>query len=324
MTNSLSPGRWVLTDEQIAVAAALTDGDLDGHPGVELLSRAIELEDGQIPVSLAAAVRLLSTATRMIGATVARPGSGGVLTISVLSDDQAGPFSLRGGVSNDAIQLELLPTDTALLVTLDHLLDLTAFAETELRSEPIELSANGWMGLLAAADSLRRAALTADLQRSGPLANVQVLAASLRAELELGLSTTDDRWAVTAAALVAPPPIDAVSFDAEAAVAELAAVGLVEGSPTAFSAGGSELAATLGQLVAIGALEESTDAGEQRVPVGMLTTLVSPTDRWIGVWLAGPEGLRIRLYRSNRALALRLLSDLITAPTDPTGGALVT
>lgn len=314
MTTSLSPGRWVLTDEQVAVAAALADGGPDGHPGAELLDVVVELEDGRLPASLAAALRLLSTATRMLVATVARPGSGEVVTVSGLSEDRAGPFSLRSGLSDEAIQLELSPTDTTVLVTLDHLLDLTAFAETELRTEPIELSANGWMGLLAAADSLREAALTADLQRSGPLANVQVLSGSLRAELDWGLSTTDDRWAVTAAALVAPPPIDAASFDEEAAVVELTAAGLVEGSPAAFSALGSELAQMLGQLVTFGALDLNLVAGERRVPVGRLTTLVSPTDRWVGVWLAGATGLRIRLYRANRALALRLLNDLITAP----------
>ncbi len=167
------------------------------------------------------------------------------------------------------------------------------------------------------ADSLRDDSAGSRSEALGPLTNVQILAGSLRAELERGLSTTDDRWAVAAAALVAPPPVAADGFDAEAAVAELTAVGLVEGSPRSFSTVGSQLAVTLGQLVTIGALDVNAVAGERRIPVGMLTTLVSPTDRWVGVWLAGPEGLRIRLYRANRALALRLLSDLITAPIDP-------
>lgn len=313
MTTSLSLGRWVLTEEQAATAVALAAGE---RADAGLLSSAVELEDGRLPPSLEAAVGLLSAATRMIVTIVGRPGSGQILTVSTLSEGRHGPFSLRATAPNGALQLELLPTDTALLVTLDQLMELTTFAETELLTEPIELSANAWMGLLSAADSLRDAALNADLQRSGPLANVQVTPDSLRAELERGLASTDDRWAVTAATLVAPPPIDPAGFDADAAVAELTAAGLVEGRPAAFSALGSELARTLGQLVAMGSLSLNLVDGERRLPVGQLTTIVSPMDRWVGVWLSGTDGLRVRLYRANRSLAIRLLRETITAPID--------
>ena len=194
----------------------------------------------------------------------------------------------------------------------DEVLDLTTFPG-QPEGDLVELGADAWAALVAAADVDREHHLRADLSRDGNPPPVTLGAAQLDGALDMGLDRADSRWAVTALGVVNAVDLRESTGRMAAGLDELARAGLVApaGVGFGFTVKGAAIVEALVNAVRVGSITPALVDGERRVRLGELTVIRSPLVLLLGIWNGLGEEPKITLIQPDASSAVQYIAELM-------------
>jgi hypothetical protein len=231
--------------------------------------------------------------------------------VSLLQGTSENPVIIQGR-HEQGWDLILLPTVAQAIVMVDDLLSLTRLP-SQVGSEAVELDLPGYVAILAAADAIQSARLTARASRSrvpSPTLTTQLLVE----QLEKGLASLDTRWAVTAARLTAPVDLGRAKGQMARGVEQLQAAGYVQPAQKGYTLTkeGLNLAGPLGHLLNASGLVMVTATDRNHSTLATLNLFRTMASIWLVMWTnVREEHARVRLMEVSAAGALRLVCGML-------------
>lgn len=319
---NVHPATYRLTSQQLSdalrragIQTSATSGLHDLPPasdGSGLRGSNLLTAQGSLTPEVDAALRVAADPKRILSVLTLFAGDASVRQMALVQSNEASPVVDQRRYEQ-GWELMLLPTTAQAVVMLDDLLSLTRLP-SQPGGQPIDLDLAGYASLVAAADAMQSSRLQARAARTA-VPTLALNEAVLEEELEKGLSSTDTRWTVTAARLVAPVDLRLAQGRMGLGLQQLESKGLVQASQgqRQLSRQGLAIAGPLGYLVSASGLVRLVTADGGQATVATLSLYRTMASVWLAMWisLADAAASTVRLMEVSAAGALRLLRGIL-------------
>lgn len=244
--------------------------------------------------------------------------------------------SPSASVAAEGLDLLVLPTEIDVAAMIDGFLEMTTLPARPV-SPDVDMPFVAWIGMLAAADVRRRAALEAELEhrRSD---GATFTAADLESRLRAGLTHNDTRWAVTAFT-----PISPVGYRMEPPAGpdmarELERAGLARAGTDdrlELTEVGEDVAALFTGVIVWGAVTIVSPRSDPAVRIGELSIVRTPLRLGFGFWNGEGGAFSVTLLEPEPDAGVEMIRRMLlipipadvpagTAPTCPSCGEATT
>lgn len=318
----LLPDRYLLTPERLAAAlhlAKIEPGPRSGFRGLPsvkdpastLRGTKLVTPQGNLTAEAEWALRVAADPHRVLTVLAFFAGDANLRHVSFIQGTSENPVVVQGR-QKQGWDLILLPTVAQAIVMMDDLLSFTRLP-SQVGSEAVELDLPGYAAILAAADAIQSARLTARASRSR-VPSPTLTAPILVEQLEKGLASPDTRWAVTAARLTAPVDLGLAKGQMARGTEKLQAVGFVQPMQNGYSLTkkGLNLAGPLGHLLNASGLVMVAATDGSQTTVATLNLFRTMASIWVVMWTnVREEHATVRLTEVSAAGALRLIRGML-------------
>ena len=329
----IQPRRFQFTAEQLATALALSGisptsranlPDLPSPAKSErgLKSAGVLSDGGGLHPDVKSALLSVADPTLVVLVMANRAGQRDWAQTTIVRGGPDQPFVVQA-LSGKAFDFAVLGSLTAATVTVDAMLDLTAFGVNGTRA-PVDLDLGAFGALMAAADVVQETRLQAWLDRDPELSAVVLTSQLLEEQLARGLAGQDTRWAVTAAMVAGPAGLSSVAGGMAAGLEGLRAAKLVQSGTGGYllTDAGRDLAFAFGKLVTSGSLSLGLAAPGQAVAIAHLSSFRTPVSIWLASWSGLAESTpTVRLWSPPAETAIRIVRGLLDPPPPSAGPA---
>lgn len=268
-----------------------------------------------VPV-LDAALRIVASPSRIMTVRVSVPGIDQCNVTGVAAGPTGGPYVMVA-TPDDGLDLVVLSSEYEVAALLDGFLDLSTLPIRPV-SPDVVLSFAAWVGMLAAVDVRRRAALKATLDRH-PSPDGPFDAADLSAQLEGGLAANDTDWAVTAFVPLSPVDLRSEPPTGSAMTRAMENAGLVEidGEQCVFTELGADLAELVGSVIKWGSVTLTSAGLNPDVRMGELSILRAAFRLGLGFWNEETAGFEATLVEPEADAAVEMVRRMLLLPLPP-------
>jgi hypothetical protein len=322
-----TPVRYVIGHVQAAALFELVGVVPDGrlidrtepvtHPADVLRDTDFLDAAGTRPVPvLDAALRIVAAPSRILTVRISVPGIDQWSLTRVAAGPTGGPYVVVATPA-DGLDLIVLSSELEVAALLDGFLDLSTLPIRPV-SPDVVLSFAAWVGMLAAVDVRRRAALRATLDRR-PLTDGAFDAADLSAQLEGGLAANDTDWAITAFTPLSPVDLRGGPPTGQAMTRAMEEAGLVEidGEQCVFTELGADLAELFGSVIKWGSVTLTSAGLNPDVRMGELSVLRAAFRLGLGFWNGETAGFEATLVEPEADAAVEMVRRMLLLPLPP-------
>ncbi len=321
------PVRYRLDQRQAAALFQLTGVVPDGRFVVpaELVAQPSNVLSGTgfldaagtrpVPV-LDAALRIVAAPSRILTVRISIPGINEWDLTRVAAGREGGPYVVVATPA-DGLDLIVLSSELEVAALLDGFLDLSTLPIRPV-SPDVVLSFAAWVGMLAAVDVRRRAALRATLDRR-PLTDGAFDAADLSAQLEGGLAASDTDWAVTAFTPLSPVDLRDGPPTGQAMTRSMENAGLVEidGESCVLTELGVDLAELFGSVIKWGSVTLISAGSNPDVRLGEISIVRAAFRLGLGFWNGESDGFEATLVEPEADAAVEMVRRMLLLPLPP-------
>ena len=319
-TNTLLPTRFTLSAAQASAALAMagvtpTDRSLwkDVKPkaGAKALEGTELVADGKLTPEAEAAIRVAADPKTALSVIINRPGTTTAGTQSFMRGEDDTLYAMLAQ-DGDGWDMALLTSTAQATVAVDDALKLSVLP-SDTAKEPLTLDLPAYSALLAGADALEAARLTQRLYRQhSPLPSLTT--SLLEGHLAQGMTTVDQRWAVTAARFVSPVDVGAAAGRMDVGLESLREAGLLEQAASGYNLTrrGYEVMGRFGHFASVSALLLATATDKESGTLGVTNIFRSLASVWLAVWtdIAPTEGT-VQFGEVSSAGALQAVRQLL-------------
>lgn len=268
-----------------------------------------------VPV-LDAALRIVAAPSRILAARISTPGINEWDLTHVAAGPTGGPYVVVA-TPDEGLDLVVLSSEHEVAAMLDGFLDLSTLPIRPV-SPDVVLPFAAWIGMLAAVDVRRRAALEATLDRrsrpDGPFN-----AADLSAQLDGGLAANDTSWAITAFTPLSPVDLRGEPPTGLAMTRAMEGAGLLEidGERCVLTDLGVDLAELFGSIIKWGSVTLTTAGSNPDVRLGEISILRAAFRLGLGFWNGESDGFEVTLVEPEADAAVEMVRRMLLLPLPP-------